>query len=83
MLQGNLRRSHRLMSFRLRQTQVTTKSGLQYVDIVPGKGPNPQSGYQVQNKSLTALCTCTAQSATFAMLYVPWTSCRAQLAAPE
>ena len=27
--------------------QITTKSGLQYVDIVPGKGPNPQTGYQV------------------------------------
>ena len=27
--------------------QITTKSGLQYVDIVTGKGPNPQTGYQV------------------------------------
>ena len=26
--------------------QVTTKTGLQYVDIVPGKGPNPEVGYQ-------------------------------------
>jgi len=27
--------------------KVTTKSGLQYVDIVPGRGPSPEVGYQV------------------------------------
>ena len=35
--------------------QITTKSGLQYVDIVSGKGPNPQSGYQVRKPCLLCL----------------------------
>ncbi len=42
---GQCRRSHRLVM--VPPPQVTTKSGLQYVDIMTGKGPNPQSGYQV------------------------------------
>jgi FKBP-type peptidyl-prolyl cis-trans isomerase len=27
--------------------RVTTKSGLQYIDLVPGRGPSPPKGYQV------------------------------------